>query len=240
MLSSVRRHAYHRIGSLEAFTIMDATNSPDIPALFAALGQARDLCQRLGLPNEARTFEGFITRFQKKSPTYEVLRDELYSAINGIPALRILTQLGDDRSEFRRLQHAFRGVLFPEAYEQYKQARLPLEVRIDDHCEKVMASSAKAEARKWLQQRSHCFFKTDRGDVVRFVEEFYGAGATEVLIGDIEEGQGAELGQSLLVVLPNDVSARAKLFEIGLRADDAFQCDHVSDKGQKYLYYSLD
>ena len=73
-----------------------------------------------------------------------------------------------------------------------------------------------------------------------FVEEFYDAGAKEVLIGDIEEDQSAQLGQSLLIVLPKEASARAKLFEIGSRAEDAFQCDHVSDKGQKFLYYSLD
>jgi len=216
------------------------SNSPDTPALFAALGQARDLCQRLGLPNEAKTFEGFITRFQKESPTYEVLQDEVGDAINGIPALRILTKLGDDHSEFHRLQDAFGRVLFPEAYEQHERARPPLEERIDDHCDKVMASTAKAEASKWLQQRSHGFFKTDRGDVVGFVEEFYGAGATEALIGDTEEDQSAQLGQGLLVVLPKEASVRAKLFEIGSRAEEVFQCDHVSDKGQKYLYYSLD
>ena len=103
-----------------------------------------------------------------------------------------------------------------------------------------MASPGKAEAREWLKQRAHGFFKTDRRDVAGFVEEFYNAGATQVLIGDIEEDQSAQLGQSILVVLPKEASARAKLFEIGLRAEDAFQCDHISDKGQKYLYYSLD
>ena len=34
--------------------------------------------------------------------------------------------------------------------------------------------------------------------------------------------------------------ARAKLFDIGCRAYTAFENDPVSDKGQKYLYYSLD
>ena len=213
---------------------------PDSGALLAALAQARDLCRRLDLRNEAGTFEGFITRFQKELPTYEVLQDEVGDSINGIPALRILTKLGDDHSEFNRLQDAFGKVLFPEIYEEQERGARPLEERIDDHCEKVMASSAKAEARQWLRQRSHGFFKTDRNDVAGFVEEFYDAGAKEVLIGDIEEDQSAQLGQSLLIILPKEASDRAKLFEIGSRAEDAFQCDHVSDTGQKYLYYSLD
>jgi hypothetical protein len=215
-------------------------NSPDSVALLAALAQARDLCRRLDLPNEAGTFEGFITRFQKELPTYEVLQDEVGDSINGIPALRILTKLGDDHSEFNRLQDAFGRVLFSENYEEQERRTRPLEERIDDHCDKVIASSAKSEARQWLRQRSRGFFKTDRRDVGRFVKEFYDAGAKEVLIGDIEEDQSAQLGQSLLIVLPKEANARAKLFEIGSRAEDAFQCDPVSDKGQKYLYYSLD
>src|SRR5262249_55030937 len=152
--------------------------------------------QQLDLPNEAATFEHHIARFQKEQPTYEVLRDDVGGSINGIPALRILTKLGDDHSEFRRLQDAFCRVLFPEIYEEQKRGRRSLEERIEEHCEKIMASSAKAEAREWLQQRTHGFFKTDREDVAGFVEEFYSAGATEVLIGDIEEDQNAQLGQS--------------------------------------------
>jgi len=53
-------------------------------------------------------------------------------------------------------------------------------------------------------------------------------------------GQPAQIGQSLLVGLPEDASGRAVLFEIGRRADEAFQCDPVSDKGQGYRYYSFE
>jgi hypothetical protein len=72
------------------------------------------------------------------------------------------------------------------------------------------------------------------------VEEFYGAGATQVLIADIEEHDGTQYGEALLIVLPKEAGARAKLFEVGARADTAYQNDPVTDKGQKYLYYSLD
>jgi len=214
------------------------SNSPDTAALLAALDQARDLCQRLDLPQEAATFEGYITRFRKEPPTFEILQDEVGDSINGIPALRILTKLGDDHSEFRRLQDAFGRVLFPENYKEKDTESL--EARVDKHGEKIMASSAKAEARRWITQQSHVFFKSDPKEVARFVEEFYDAGARQVLIADIEEHEGIQYGEALLVVLPKDASARAKLFEIGSRADEAFQNDSVTDKGQKYLYYSLD
>ena len=115
-----------------------------------------------------------------------------------------------------------------------------LETRVDKHGDEVMASSAKAEARQWMQQPKHVFFKADPKQVAQFVEEFYRAGATQVLIADIEEHEGTQFGEALLVVLPKDAAARSKLFEVGARADTAFQNDAVTDKAQKYLYYSLD
>ncbi len=124
--------------------------------------------------------------------------------------------------------------------ESEEQSQGSLEARVDKHGEEIMASSAKAEARQWMKQPSHIFFKADPKDVAQYVEEFYRAGATQVLIADIEEHEGKQFGEALLVVLPKEASARIKLFEIGSRADTAFQNDPVSDKGQKYLYYSLD
>jgi len=121
-----------------------------------------------------------------------------------------------------------------------EQAEGSLEGRVDKHGEEIMASSAKAEARQWMKQPKHAFFKADPKQVGQFVEEFYRAGATQVLIADIEEHDGTQYGEALLVVLPKDAGVRAKLFEVGGRADTAFQNDPVSDKGQKYLYYSLD
>jgi hypothetical protein len=212
--------------------------SPDTGALLAALGQARDLCQRLDLPEEAARFEEYMVRFRKDRPTYEVLQDEVGDAINGMAALRILAKLGNDHSEFHRVQTTLGRVLFPETDEP--ESEDSLEARVDKHGDKVMASSAKAEARHWMKQRSHVFFKAAPTKVAKFVEQFYAAGAKEVLIADIEEHDGLEYGEALLIVLPNEPKARAKLFNIGSRAETAFDNDAVSDKGQKYLYYSLD
>jgi hypothetical protein len=115
-----------------------------------------------------------------------------------------------------------------------------LESRVDHHGDEIMASSTKAEARAWMKQPKHVFFKADPKQVGQFVEEFYGAGATQVLIADIEEQEGAQYGEGLLVVLPKDKDARTKLFEISGRAEALYEEDPVTDKGQKYLYYSLD
>jgi hypothetical protein len=115
-----------------------------------------------------------------------------------------------------------------------------LETRVDTHGDEVMASDKKAEARAWMKQPKHVFFKADAKEVGKFVEDFYGAGASQVLICDIEEEEGTQYGEGLLVLLPKDKDARVKLFEIDSRANTAFQNDPTTDKGQKYLYYSLD
>jgi hypothetical protein len=115
-----------------------------------------------------------------------------------------------------------------------------MEAKVDAHGDEIMASSAKGEAREWMKDSKHVFFKGDPKTIAQFVEDFYGAGATQVLIGDVEEHDGTQYGGSILVVLPKDSAARAKVFEVGKRADAAFQEDPVTDKGQKYLYYGLD
>ncbi len=112
--------------------------------------------------------------------------------------------------------------------------------RIDKHGDEIMASSTKAEARAWMKQPKHVFFKVDPKEVAQFVEDFYNAGATQVFIADIEEEGGNQYGESLLVVLPKDPAVRTKLFEVESRADTAFQDDPVKDSGQKYLYNSFD
>lgn len=116
----------------------------------------------------------------------------------------------------------------------------PAAAKIDKQGDEVMASSTKAEARQWMKGPKHVFFKADPKEVAKFVDAFYQAGAVQVLFADIEEHGGYQYGESLLVVLPMDASARAKLFEIGARAETAFQNDPQPDVGQKYLYYSLD
>ena len=111
---------------------------------------------------------------------------------------------------------------------------------IDKQGDKIMASPTRTEARQWMKQPKHVFLKADPKVVAQFVEDFYLAGAVQVLIADIEEKNGNQYGESVLVVLPKDPTARAKLFEVEARVDTAFQNDPVPDKGQKYLYNGLE
>jgi hypothetical protein len=121
-----------------------------------------------------------------------------------------------------------------------EQSQDSLIAGVDKHGDEIMASSTKTEARQWMKQPKHVFFKADPKEVAQFVEDFYQAGAVQVFIADIEEENDNQYGESLLVVLPKDANARAKLFEVEARADTAFQDDPVTDKGQKYLYNGLD
>ena len=48
---------------------------------------------------------------------------------------------------------------------------------IDKHGDEILASADKAEARQWLKNPSHVFFKEDPKQVKQFIEDFYEAGA---------------------------------------------------------------
>ena len=67
---------------------------------------------------------------------------------------------------------------------------------IDKHGEQIMASSTKAEAREWMKQPKHVFFKEDPKVVAQFVEDFYQAGAVQVFIGDVEDHDGTQYGHA--------------------------------------------
>jgi hypothetical protein len=113
--------------------------------------------------------------------------------------------------------------------------------KTDQHGDEVMSSTNKAEAREWIKGPStHVFFKADPKQVSQYVEDFYNAGATQVFIADIEVEDNNQYGEALLVVLPTDAAARAKVFQVDSRASTDFQESPATDQGQKYLYYSLD
>jgi hypothetical protein len=118
----------------------------------------------------------------------------------------------------------------------------PPEKRIDEAGDKIMASDKKAEARQWLKDDNHVLFKFREGKagLAKIVDEFYVAGAEKIYVGDISTEAGKDFAGTILVVLPEDFAARTKLFKIDERVGPEFQEDPVADRGQKYLYYSLD
>jgi len=118
----------------------------------------------------------------------------------------------------------------------------PPEQRIDKAGDEIMASDKKAEARQWLKDDNHVLFKFRGGKkkLSDLVDEFYSAGAEKVYVGNIESEAGKDFAGTVLVVLPEDFAARSKLFKIDERVGPELQEDPVADRGQKYLYYSLD
>lgn len=111
----------------------------------------------------------------------------------------------------------------------------------NSHGDEIMAGNSKAEAREWLKDaETHVLFKANRKKLAGYIDEFYAAGTKQVLIADIEEHEGKQYGNALLVVLPDDQAARAKLFKLNETVGAAYDEDPVSDSGQKYIYITLD
>ena len=55
---------------------------------------------------------------------------------------------------------------------------------IDEHGDEALTKNNKGEAREWLKDESHIFFKANRKQIAQFIEDFYSAGATQVYIVD--------------------------------------------------------
>jgi hypothetical protein len=111
---------------------------------------------------------------------------------------------------------------------------------VDEHGDEALTKSNKGEARVWLKDESHIFFKANRKQIAQFIEDFYSAGATQLYIVDTETHNGTVYGGAILVVLPQDSGARAKIFAMDKSVARAFDEDTVSDQGQKYLYHAFD
>ncbi len=111
---------------------------------------------------------------------------------------------------------------------------------INAHGDEIMAGNGKAESREWLKSDSHVLFKENRKKLAGFIDEFYAAGAKQVLIADVEEHEGKQYGGGLLIVLPDDSAARAKLFKLNETVGATYDEDPVSDSGQKYIYITFD
>jgi hypothetical protein len=111
---------------------------------------------------------------------------------------------------------------------------------LDKEGDEDLAQPNKAEARQWLRGPSHGVFKGDQQSVIKFVDEFYGAGAVTVYVTGIETLGGAEITQTMLLLLPKDSAARARVFEVANRFNRTIQNDPDKDVGQKYLSFVLD
>jgi len=111
--------------------------------------------------------------------------------------------------------------------------------------EKDFADSKKAEAKQWLKSSLHAIRGQDRKKVVRFVDDFYAAGAAKVFVADVQKQDigktsASENAKFLCVVLPSDRETRRNLFRVHWRAANEFGLDADDDVGQKYTWYPFD
>ena len=111
---------------------------------------------------------------------------------------------------------------------------------LDKAGDEDLADPKKAEARQWLKAPSHAVFKGDKQAVIKFVDEVYAAGAVTVYATGIETLGGNEVTETMILVLPKDSTARAKVFEVANRFGETIQNDPDKDIGQKYLSFVLD
>jgi len=111
--------------------------------------------------------------------------------------------------------------------------------------DKDFNESRKVEAKAWLNSPLHSIRGEDKKKVLKFVNQFYGAGAKKVYIAGIEthfngKNPPTETGQFILVVLPQDEEARQKFFIAHWEAVQAWGFDAEDDIGQKYTWYPID
>lgn len=111
--------------------------------------------------------------------------------------------------------------------------------------DKDFAASKKAEAREWLKSPLHTILGEDKKKILKYVNDFYTAGAKQVYVADIEthlngKGPPTENAKYLLVVTPQDEETRRKFFVVHWEVVKAFGFDADDDVGQKYTWYPID
>jgi len=110
---------------------------------------------------------------------------------------------------------------------------------------KELLSGPKAEALEWLRSGSKASRrslgeKQKTEDSIAFVQQLYDLGAEQVLAVGINEYHQGQNTSQLLVQLPDDDHARARLFAFERDLVEPRGFDGTADEGQEYLYLELD
>jgi hypothetical protein len=118
------------------------------------------------------------------------------------------------------------------------------EIAMVDVIKKMLASN-KADALEWLNAGEPGSLRNlgvmaTTAESVAFVQRFYNLGAKRVLACNIREYPWGQNSGHLLVQLPMDKTARAKLFLADREHAKSLGFDGVDDSGQDYLFMMLD
>lgn len=108
-----------------------------------------------------------------------------------------------------------------------------------------LLASNKAEALTWLRAATPQSFRNigemdTTEESIRFIQHLYDLGATTVLAVEIDEYPDGQNTGNLLVELPNDSDARARLFSFERDHAESHGFDATPDTDQPYLYLKLD
>jgi hypothetical protein len=111
--------------------------------------------------------------------------------------------------------------------------------------DKEFAESQKAEAKDWLKSPLHTILGEDKKRALKYVNDFYAAGAPKVFVAEIETQMNGknpprENAKYLCVVLPTDRDTRRKVFRVHWQAVREWGFDADDDVGQKYTWYPID
>lgn len=128
---------------------------------------------------------------------------------------------------------------------------LPLLVACSDGLSDYESLGPRYEARAWIAARTTPYplasnrFNTKEA-AAAFIDSLYGAGADTVWVLNVEQDsawvaqEGGPYADALLVQLPSDRSARARLFAYEGREARHEGFDPERDRGQRYLYFWWD
>ena len=113
----------------------------------------------------------------------------------------------------------------------------------DEMVEEILKGTDKMEAADWIKKYPQSAVgENEQGQALLLapiVASVKQAGAKRVVIEYATLGQAQFLG-GMIVVLPTEPPARQKLFALEPKLSELCQQTPVTDRGQKYLYYSFE
>ena len=115
--------------------------------------------------------------------------------------------------------------------------------KLDRDAEKALAEEKMSEAREWLKGEPGRTIYNLGDQAAPTVESLYAMGATKVSCGATAEGDGGKIAVLVVVELPADPDARAKLIDWANTTDKKLNgedAEVIKDVGQKYVTVNFD
>lgn len=131
------------------------------------------------------------------------------------------------------------GAVWPEAVEHDPGVVVQ---RGEQELELLLAAGPHAEALAWLKNSNAILGEgLVDDDAIEFIEQFYNAGAEEVIAIEIDkDSDGEENTGKLVVKLPSATNRRSKVLRICNKLNKQLGFEAERDVGQQYIFVMLD